>query len=158
MTAAIEGRNAAPILLVEDEPDQAQLVQDIVSGWEHPRQVQWANCGEQAIAYLAGEGPYADRACYPLPSIVLLDLKMPGIGGFGVLRWLQQHPEVHQAVNVIVLSSTQSQKDVDVVYELGARHYWPKADCGTLQERIETVEDFWGNLTTRAAAPGSLRD
>ena len=83
-----------PILLVEDEPDQALLVQDALEEDNEFLLLQVLQSGEAAIAYLSGEGTFADRATHPFPFLMLLDLKMPGIGGFGVLRWLQRRPDV----------------------------------------------------------------
>ena len=135
----VETLNSPPILLVEDERDHALLIQDALQSARTSRPVQVVESGEQAIAYLSGEGVFADRTAYPFPSLVLLDLRMPGIGGFGVLRWLRAHPNLSQQLNVVVLSALQSPKEIDVAYELGARLYWAKKDCVALQERVRLL-------------------
>jgi len=132
-----------PILVVEDEQDQAQLIQDVLQNSPTPPVVSRVDSGEEAIAYLAGEGKYSDRNTYPFPFLVLLDLRMPGMGGFGVLRWLCAHLDVRQKLNLIVLSSVQSAKDIEVVYELGAQFFWAKLDCDDLQARVQRLQDSW---------------
>src|ERR1700704_1217217 len=80
------------ILLVEDRGDDILLIQRAFqrAGLKNPLQ---AVCdGEEAIAYLSGEGKYSNRAEYPLPWLVLLDLKMPRVDGFAVLKWIRQQP------------------------------------------------------------------
>jgi hypothetical protein len=70
---------------------------------------------------------------------------MPGIGGFGVLRWLSGHPEVRSRLNVIVISSTQSVKEIEVVHELGAQLFWSKEDCEGLRTKISYLKQSWLN-------------
>ena len=81
------------ILVVEDEPNDAVLVnlalQKIMPGVLLPM----VSDGIQALEYLKGSGPYADRSLYPFPDVVLLDLKLPLMDGFEVLRWIRQQPE-----------------------------------------------------------------
>ena len=139
--AAIETRAQVPVLLVEDEPDYALLVQESLQDANDPNVVHVVRSGEEAIAYLSGEGKFADRAVYPFPSLILLDLRMPGVGGYGVLRWLHAHPEL--SLYVVVLSSIQSPKEIDVAYELGARFFWAKSDCNTLKDRVRDLKESW---------------
>jgi CheY-like chemotaxis protein len=79
-----QGSVKLAILLVEDEPDQALLVQDALSEDNRLTLLPAVQSGEAAIAYLSGEGAFADRVAFPFPFLVLLDLHMPGIGGLGV--------------------------------------------------------------------------
>ena len=142
----METERAVPILLVEDERDYVLLIQDAFKGADFPYQLQVAQTGEEAIAYLSGEGKYVDSKEYPFPFLLLLDLKMPGVGGFGVLRWLGTHPEVRQRLNVVILSGSQSPQEIDVVFELGAHLFWPKSDCLTLTNRIRCLKRLWNSL------------
>ena len=128
-----------PILLVEDEPDQARLVQDVLKEDSSLTLLPVMPRGEEAIAYLSGEGRYGDRAAYPFPFLMLLDLKMPGIGGFGVLRWLQTHPEVNGNLHTVVLSSLQSSEELELAGGLGAKEYWVKSDWMLLALRIRDL-------------------
>ena len=138
-----------PVLLVEDQPDQASLVREALKEASDFNLLQVLSSGEEAIAYLAGEGRFADRAAYPFPFLMLLDLNMPGIGGFGVLRWLQSRPDVNEKLNTVVLSSLQTSKDIGLAGELGAKHFWVKADWMLLPQKMRELkaslddEDLW---------------
>ena len=132
------------ILLVEDDPDQALLVQDALKEDNGFILLPVLDRGEEAIAYLLGEGRFGDRAHYPFPFLMLLDLKMPGIGGFGVLRWLQSHPEVDQKLHTVVLSSAQTSKEIELADELGVKHYWVKSDWMLLRQRIRQLKACLG--------------
>lgn len=138
-----------PILLVEDHPDEAALVQEALKADAGFSLLPVLESGEEAIAYLAGDGRFADRAAHPFPFLMLLDLKMPGVGGFGVLRWLQNHPEVNQKLHTVVLSSVRSSQEIEQVGELGAKYYWVKSDWMLLRQRIRRFkadlsdEDPW---------------
>jgi CheY-like chemotaxis protein len=136
------------ILLVEDEPDQALLVREALKEDNGFTLLPVVQNGEEAIAYLSGEGEYGDRANFPFPFLMLLDLKMPGIGGYGVLRWLQGHLEVNKKLQTVVLSSAQSSKEIELAGELGLKHYWVKSDWMLLRQRIRQLkksldEDPW---------------
>ena len=92
-----------PILQVEDDANDVFLLQHAMTkaGVENPIQV--ATDGQQAIDYLKGAGKYADREQFPLPCLVLLDLKLPYVMGLDVLRWIRQEPGM--AAIVLILSS-----------------------------------------------------
>jgi CheY-like chemotaxis protein len=144
-----QGSKDLLVLLVEDEPDQALLVQDVLGEDSGFGLLQVVQSGEEAIAYLSGIGRFADRATYPVPSLMLLDLKMPGIGGFGVLRWLQTRPDLREQMHTVVLSSMQSSKEIELAGELGVKQYWVKSDWMLLRQRIRHLkaslcdEDPW---------------
>jgi CheY-like chemotaxis protein len=137
------------ILLVEDQPYQALLVQDALKQDSDFTLVQVLQSGEEAIAYLSGEGKFTDRATYPFPFLMLLDLNMPGIGGFGVLRWLQTRSDVNEKLHTVVLSSIQSSKEIELASELGAKQFWVKSDWMLLCQKIRDLkaslddEDLW---------------
>src|SRR2546430_6628066 len=102
----------AVILLVDDRDDDVFLVQRALSraGVANPFFV--VRDGEEAMAYLEGFGKYANRDEYPLPDIMLLDLKMPKMDGFEVLRTIRRHPDF-KALRVIVLTSSEDIYDVN---------------------------------------------
>ena len=113
------------ILLVEDERNDVFLLQYAfeTAGIANPLQV--VEDGQEAVEYLAGNGKYGDREQYPLPCLVLLDLKLPVKSGHDVLRWIQ-HQRALQPLIVIVLSSSREDDDVNAAYTLGARSYLVK--------------------------------
>jgi CheY-like chemotaxis protein len=96
--------------------------------------------GQKAIAYLAGDGPYADRAQYPLPALVLLDLNLPLTSGFEVLQWLRKQSEL-ECMPVIVFSSSGRPEDRQKAHELGANQYVLKPASG--MEFCDIVQEFY---------------
>jgi CheY-like chemotaxis protein len=112
---------APAVLLAEDNEDDLFLSRRMLAkaGLETVHHVA---DGRQALDYLAGRGPYADRARHPLPDIVLLDLKMPGHTGHEVLEWLRRQPDL-QAVRVYVLTSSDEPSDRRRVQKAGAQGY-----------------------------------
>ncbi len=107
-------------LLVEDNEDDVFFMQRAFhqAGVHNPLHV--ARDGEEAIEYLSGKNDFADRQQYPLPDIVFLDLKMPGLNGFEVLKWMRQ-----QLLNIPVAVLTSSPEEVDRkrAQDLGAACY-----------------------------------
>jgi len=114
-----------PILLVEDREDDVFLVRRAFEKAYLLNPLQVVRNGEEAVAYLKGEGTYANRAGYPLPSLILLDLKLPGMDGFDVLRWIRQEPNFG-SLPVIVLTSSEQIRDVNRAYQLGANSFLVK--------------------------------
>src|ERR1044071_1339268 len=80
-----------PILIVEDRPEDAQLLEEMLRHLDVKNPVSVVSSATEAIAYLQGDYRYADRSRYPLPKILLLDLKMPGMDGFEFMDWLKAH-------------------------------------------------------------------
>src|SRR5438105_4362843 len=106
------------ILLVEDREDDVVLVRKALTKGHINTPVQVVHNGEQALAYLKGEEPYENRDEYPMPNLVLLDLRMPGMDGFEVLQWIRRQPGL-SGLRVVVLTSSDEPRDVKRAYELG---------------------------------------
>jgi CheY-like chemotaxis protein len=101
------------------------------------------NDGQEAIDYLKGNGAYSDRGAFPLPKLVLLDLKMPRLNGFDVIGWMRRHYP-WKLTPIIILSSSALPQDVNRAYELGANAYMVKpADYRALERLFRTIADFW---------------
>jgi CheY-like chemotaxis protein len=99
--------------------------------------------GQEAIDYLKGEAAYADRTRYPLPGLLLLDLKMPKVDGFDVLAWLKSRPELKE-LPVVVLSSSSREDDIQRARQLGAADYLVKpADFDDLLSLAQDVAARW---------------
>ena len=81
--------------------------------------------GDEAVAYLNGDGKFADRREYPLPSLLLLDLKMPNRNGFEVLDWIRRHPRLKH-IRVVVLTNSGEVTDINRSYALGANSFMVK--------------------------------
>lgn len=136
----------ASILVVEDNDDHVFLLRHALqkAGLINPLRV--VKNGEDAIAYLAGSGPYSDWKEFPLPSIVLLDLKLPGIDGFDVLRWIRQQPGL-KALRVAMLTSSELDKEIKAAYELGVNVFLTKpVELDKLIEMMRIFRTHWLEL------------
>lgn len=102
--------------------------------------------GEEAIAYLRGDGPFADRQKFPLPSLMLLDLKMPRKNGFDVLAWARQQPHIKR-LPIAVLTSSKEERDINRAYDAGANTYLVKpVKFEDLLETVRALNIFWLSL------------
>lgn len=99
--------------------------------------------GEEAIHYLQGDKPYADRDTFPIPALLLLDLKMPRTDGFEVLEWLRQQSGLKQML-VVVMTSSDEPQDIDRAYDLGANSFVKKPnDFTSLAAISQKLHDYW---------------
>lgn len=131
------------ILVVEDDPNDIILIKRAFhkAGVSNP--VQTVCDGEEAVAYLTGNGPFSDRQAYPAPGIVFTDLKMPRMGGIELLRWLRNNPS-YKVVPTLVLSSSMEPHDIQRAYFYGANSYVVKpANFEELQKVLRTIIDYW---------------
>ncbi len=132
-----------PVLLVEDDPNDVLLIQRAFRKANVVAPLQVVHHGEAAVAYLEGQGEYADRERYPPPILMLLDMKLPRRSGLGVLSWMRQH-EALQAPPVVALTSSGEPTDILRAYDLGARSYYVKpASFPDLLDLVKVlVRDF----------------
>ncbi len=131
------------ILLVEDDPNDVLLVQRAFRKANIINPIQLVGDGEAAITYLAGEGIYADRTRYPVPGVLLLDLKLPRKSGFEVLQWLREQSELKR-LPVVVLTASKESPDVNLAYDLGANSYLVKPIAfEALIELVKTLGLYW---------------
>lgn len=131
------------ILLIEDNPKDVLLMQRAIrkAGIANPLQV--VNDGDAAVLYLSGQAPYNDRNIYPLPVLILLDLKLPRRSGAEVLMWLRQQPGIKR-LPVVVLTASQEYIDINNVYDLGVNAYIVKPVAfNDLVEIVKTLNLHW---------------
>jgi CheY-like chemotaxis protein len=128
------------ILVVEDNEDDQQFIRRALRAAPTPATVTTVRDGDEAIAYFSGDTPFEDRLRYPVPSIVLLDLKLPRRTGLEVLRWMREHA-LTASLPVIVLSSSEGQAELNRAYELGVSTYLIKPEG--FRHLLATV---WGTL------------
>ena len=132
-----------PILIVEDNRDDFFFLQRSFTITEIPNELRHVVDGQQAIDYLQGIGPYFDRTAYPLPALILLDLKLPLKHGFEVLEWLRQQLSL-RGIIVIILTSSSEERDVSKAYDLGANAYLVKpTSIDKLTEIVRALDTFW---------------
>ena len=131
------------VLLVEDSPDDAFLIQRAFRKANLLNPVVTVDDGEKAVAYLAGRGVYADRAKFPLPVLILLDLKLPRKSGHEVLQWLKSQQPLRR-LPVVVLTSSNETADINKAYDLGANSYLVKpVGFDDLFEMVKTLQPYW---------------
>jgi CheY-like chemotaxis protein len=148
--------NTRAILYVEDEENDVIFMRHAWKKAGVPNLLHVVEDGEQAVAYLAGEGKYASRDEYPLPCLVLLDLKLPKVSGLEVLKWIRQQPAIH-LLPVIVFSSSNKPEDVRTAYELHANAYLVKpAHANGLVQLVACLKDFWLGRVESPPQPDGL--
>lgn len=149
MTNYLQGISSVQsILLVEDDSNDVLLVRRAFRKANIKVLINIVSDGEEAITYLTHQPPYDDPAKYPLPSLVLLDLKLPRITGLELLEWCRQQPQFKRLL-VVVLTSSQENPDINKAYDLGANSYLIKPvqfdDLITLMKNVHT---YWLQLNT----------
>jgi CheY-like chemotaxis protein len=131
------------ILLVEDDPNDTFLLKRAFQKTGIDLPVHVCTDGAEAIDYLGGAGPFADRDQFPFPRVVITDLKMPRVSGFDLLAWLRDHPE-SDVTPKIVLSASAEQQDVIKAYQLGANCYFQKpSGSEELRKIVKISQHFW---------------
>lgn len=144
--AGIDIRATEPVLLVEDDANDVLLLRRAFARAQIPNPLQVVTSAEQALEYLSGEGEYGNRLKYPLPTLVLLDLKLSGKHGFEVLRWVRMHPRL-KVLRVIVLTSSGQPGDVRLAHDLGANSYLIKpVDFEQLVKMSVALGSYWLKL------------
>jgi CheY-like chemotaxis protein len=128
--------NCRTVLHVEDDDNDALLLNFAVRRSKLNVSLQRVSDGERAIRYLTGEGEFGDRTRYGFPSLVLLDLKMPGTDGFAVLEWMRSQPGLVN-LPVVVLSSSDWAEDLTRARQMGAKDYLIKSD--RFEDVIRTI-------------------
>ncbi|MHB8578554.1 MAG: response regulator [Ignavibacteriaceae bacterium] len=134
------------ILLVEDNKMDIVLTLDAFREAHLSNKIHVVHNGEEALQYILGEGKYFDRKTYPIPNLILLDLKMPGIDGFEVLKRIKNTPEIKR-IPVIILTSSKEEGDLSMSYDLGANSYLVKpVSFEGFLEVVRKVTDYWITL------------
>jgi CheY-like chemotaxis protein len=145
----------ALILLVEDRQDDVLLMLQSFDRAGITNPIHVVPDGEEAIQYLGGTGKYSDKTC-PLPELVLLDLKLPKSDGFEVLQWIRTNSRLN-GLRVVVLTSSDDIRDVNLAYSLGANSFLVKPmDFSRLIELSSFISDTW--LSTNIQTPASFDD
>jgi DNA-binding response OmpR family regulator len=130
------------ILLVEDDENDVFFLQEAMKKAGVLSSIQVASDGQQAIDYLKGAGKFANREEFPLPGLVILDLKLPYVMGLDVLKWIRQQPQA--ATIVIILSSSRDEAGIAAAYRLGANGYLVKPpELSKLLDMAKSIKDYW---------------
>lgn len=145
------------ILLAEDDPFVAELVLHVLQRGDHPPHVVHVKDGVEALDFIHGRGAYAQRTHGP-PSVILVDVKMPRLDGLELLRELKSDPTC-RALPVVMLTSSQDERDIATAYELGANAYVVKPlEFPRLVEVLTALQRFWldVNLPRPATTPAAV--
>ena len=152
------------ILLVEDSDDDAFFFDRAVARVGVEIVTRRVSNGQEAIDYLSGHGRFADRERFPMPRVIVVDLKMPVCNGFDFLTWKQGQPAL-TGIPAVVMTSSTLDRDIRRSYELGAHSFTTKLACADLlAERISALREWWfenvvtllpDNWPTETSAGGS---
>jgi CheY-like chemotaxis protein len=131
------------ILIVDDDIDARDLLLLALERIGISSKVACVNGGNEAVAYLRGEGVYADRERFPYPSLLITDLKMPDGDGFRLLEQLRSMPR-YRVVPTIVMSASSDADDIRKSYMLGATSYFVKpAGFAALERLLKLLYQTW---------------
>lgn len=135
--------NGKTILHVEDDQNDVLLIARAFRKAEAKVQIQVVNDGEQAVNYMAGAEAFAVREQFPIPSLVLLDLKLPRKSGIEVLEWIRRNPGLRR-VPVVMLTSSKQSVDINRAYDLGVNAYLVKpVNFDGLVDLVKSLDTFW---------------
>lgn len=143
----IEMTDLRPVLMVDDEPNDELLLKFALRHECCSNPLQRVGDVEEAIQYLDGSGPFADRAAYPFPVLMLLDSQLPRRSGLEVLRWLNEHPLLRAGLTIVAWSSFLSPDIVKRVEALGVEAVLEKPMyVEDLQQHIRRFKSLWPHV------------
>ena len=130
-------------LIAEDDKNLRLLIQQAYSSLGlQDVAMHYVEDGQEAIDYLEGTGRFADRSMFPLPSVVLLDFKMPRKNGLDVLSWVRQSSLKEMVV--VVFSGSDAERDVHHAYQFGANSFIPKPNSfSDLKHVLSVIHHYW---------------
>jgi CheY-like chemotaxis protein len=132
------------VLLVEDDLNDIFLVKRAFKMAQVRNPLQIVTDGLEAMSYLKGGDKFADRQVYPLPKLIVMDIKMPRKTGFEVLEWAKRDPLLRR-IPIVIVSSSESPADINRAYELGANAYMVKpVDYKEVEHLFQSITHYWG--------------
>jgi CheY-like chemotaxis protein len=145
------------ILIVDDDRNNIELLLAALTDQKFPHETVVTYDGGEALDYLFGRGKFPDRTCAS-PMLVLLDLKMPGVDGFEVLRQVKSDNALKR-IPVVVFSSSDGEPEVGRSYDLGANAFVTKpVDSGRFLEVVKSIGNFWATVNEPPpVVPGAPR-
>jgi CheY-like chemotaxis protein len=134
------------ILCVDDNEDDLCLIRYAAQRAQLADCLHTVNSGSQAVDYLQGHSQFSDRQKFPLPKVVLLDLRMPRMNGLEVLHWLRSQPDLVGIV-VIIFSASAHPDDIKQAWEQGANAFVQKPSTqAELVRLLRLLKEFWGEF------------
>lgn len=130
-------------MVVDDDPNDLVFIERAFRAIGVTDPIHTINGGQEAIAYMMGEGKFSDRSVYAYPTFITTDLKMPGADGFAVLEHLKNNPE-WAVIPTVVLTSSRDLDDIKKAYMLGASSYHVKPSSpDELRQLLKVLHDYW---------------
>ena len=144
------------ILQVEDDPNDVYFFRHAMNRLHVQNPVHVVTDGREAVDYLKGAGKFADREQFPMPDLMLLDLKLPHLMGLDVLHWIRK--EARLDLVVLLLTASAEEVDIAAAYHLGANAFLVKpSDAKKMVELVKSMADFWLTHNTLPQVPYSTR-
>ena len=139
----MNGPDAVELLLIEDDPQDLELVLRALGKSNLNRQIHVARYGAEALDFVFCEGPHAGRDASNVPRVILLDLKLPKINGLEVLRRIRADSRTDM-IPVVVLTSSKERSDVVESYRLGVSSYVVKpVNSERFSEAVRNIGLYW---------------
>lgn len=140
------------VLLVEDDPNDAELVLHVLKKNDMAKEVLVVQDGKEALDFLFCNGAYSGRDISNMPKLVLLDLKLPHVHGHEVLKQVKENEKTH-SIPVVILTSSDLDYDITKGYKLGVNSYIQKpTEFEQFQETVETIGRYWLTLNKNSIA------
>lgn len=139
----MENYEPIEILLVEDNPDDAEMALKALKKEKIANNIKTIEDGEEALDFIFSKGKYADKPAKPYPKIILLDLKLPKVNGFEVLKAVKEDQNT-QVIPVIIMTSSREEKDMIESYKLGVNSYIVKpVDFDKFVNAVRDLGLYW---------------
>jgi two-component system, response regulator len=131
------------VLIVEDEPAHAELTKRAMRKAGNANRIDIVQSGEEALDYLFNQGKYKDKSEYPIPGLIVLDIKLPGIDGIDVLKRVKTDDQL-KSIPVIMLTTSEQEKDIAMSYKYHANSYLSKpVGYKEFEEKIFQLDFYW---------------
>ena len=141
---------SSTVLMVEDSEEDALLFRRLLASSGVTNPVKVVTDGDEAVRYLAGQHPFADRQRNPFPGVVILDLRLPGTDGFAILKWIRGQPDL-QTLRVFVVSGMDDLITIRRAYELGAISFLTKpCQPADVEKLVQGFPQYWTRRPTGA--------
>src|SRR4029077_17682662 len=143
LAACVMKHYYSTIMVVDDDPNDLIFIEKAFRAIGVKDPIHTINGGWEAIAYIMGEGKFADRNTYAYPTFITTDLKMPGADGFAVLEHLRGNPE-GAVIPTGVFSGSKDLDDIKKSYMLGASSYHVKPESlAALRRQMKVLHEYW---------------
>ncbi|MGH8002666.1 MAG: response regulator [Brasilonema sp.] len=141
-----------PLLVVEDSNEDFRMLQRFMRRMAVPNPIYRCTNGDEVLDFLYQEGNYQDPDLAPRPSVILLDLNLPGIDGRDILERLKQDKSFRE-IPIVVFTTSSNPRDIELCYQKGANGYLIKPmDAQELQKTIQAFVNYWLEVNTPSSA------